>query len=56
MLTNEEIAHSLAVAWAQSAIEKKVTPKTQGKSMVEEYLAVYGEALDKLNSLNQTPH
>lgn len=56
MLTNEEIAHALAVTWAQSAIEKKVTPKTQGKSMVEEYMAAYDEALKKLNSLRQMPH
>ncbi len=51
-ISNEQIAHDLAVAWAQSAVEKKVAPKTESKSMVEEYLAVYAEALEKLNALN----
>lgn len=50
-LSNEQIAHDLAVVWAQSAIEHQVTPKTQGRSMVEEYLAAYEEALNKLKAL-----
>ena len=29
--------------------------ETTEKSMVEEYLTVYQEALEKLNALNQTP-
>lgn len=54
-MENEKIAHDLAVAWAKLAIEKRVKPRTPGKSMVEEYLVAYQEALEKLNSLNQTP-
>lgn len=49
-MSNEQIAHDLAVAWAAAAITKQVTPKTEHKSMVEEYQAAYAEALEKLNT------
>lgn len=51
LLSNEQIAHDIAVAWAQSAVEKRVAPKTKNLSMVEEYLAAYKEALQKLEQL-----
>lgn len=54
MLSKEQIAHDLAVAWAQAAVEGKVPAKTQNKSMVEEYLSAYNEALDKLNHIDQS--
>ena len=54
-MENDKIAHDLAITWVKLAIEKRVEPKTTEKSMVEEYLMVYQEALEKLNALNQTP-
>ena len=52
MISNEKIAHDLALLWVQNALDKKVPPMTKGLLFVEEYLAAYKEAIEKLDRLN----
>ena len=50
-MTNEQIAHDLALVWVNHALSGDVTPYTEGKQLVPEYLAAYDLALEKLNEL-----
>lgn len=50
MLCNEQIAHDLALIWVNNSLAGRLPPLTQGKHLVEEYLAAYTEALKKLEA------
>ncbi len=48
MLSNEQIAHDLALIWVHNALNGKLPQLTEGKHIVDEYLAAYKVALEKL--------
>lgn len=52
MLSNEQIAHDLALIWVHNALNDKLPQLTEGKHIVDEYLAAYKNALERLESLN----
>lgn len=51
MIEQEKIAHDLAVLWVQNVLNGKLKPMVEATSLVEEYLAAYQSALEKLKTL-----
>lgn len=47
-LSRERIAHDLALVWTNHVLSGKIKPFTNDKHLVEEYLAAYSHALEKL--------
>ena len=47
-LPPKDLAHQLAMLWVEAVLSDKRQPITKNLSVVEEYLAAYNGALEKL--------
>lgn len=47
-LSPKDLAHQLAMLWVEAVLSDKRQPITKSFSVVEEYLAAYNGALEKL--------
>lgn len=47
-LPPKDLAHQLAILWVEAVLSGKRQPITKNLSVVEEYLAAYNGALEKL--------
>ncbi len=51
MLSNERIAHDLALIWVNNTLTGRLPQLTEGKHLVDEYFAAYAKAMKKLETL-----
>lgn len=48
MIEKEKIAHDLAILWVQNVLTGRLKPLVEAESLIEEYLAAYQSALEKI--------
>lgn len=49
-MSNEQIAHDLALLWVKEAIEGNVARRTKDKSIVDEYLSTFQHYMELLET------